>query len=303
MKHAALSLSYPMLQAAADLRSVAAKGFGDLSDRLGPSAKSVLRRIIFDQKCVLTPGDVAQLHGDLLLVAATPEQGFEGFVTATAMLLADRLQCGAGPDDLYWNFDAFQDHYREASSPVRAALMNGFRVAHGMRRVNLDAVPKGHDLHTYDGEDLLRLLGRIARSMTPEIRDLVCLKAPEDTRAVHRAALDNCLSTSCVLSEFGTWFPGEVVALVSQDVAHVAHAPCLALVLINAITTRDLGGKMAFCWEEQAPQIMRLQAEYRVAIVAGVRHLHEMGFDWQPYAGWTSLQLLEKAVVVPFAKA
>lgn len=292
-----------MLQATADLCSVAAKGFGDLSDRMGPAVKSTLRRIIFDQKCLLTPNDVAQLHGDLLLVAATPEQGYEGFVTATAMLLADRLQGGAGPDDLYWNFDAFQDHYREASSPVRAALMNGFRVAHGMRRVTLDAVPKGHDLHTYDGEDLLRLLGRIARSMTPETRDLVCQKAPEDTRAVHRAALDNCLNTSCILSEFGTWFPGEVVGPVSQDVGHNAHAPCLALVLINAIATRDLGGKMAFCWEEQAAQIMRLPPEYRVAIVAGVRHLHEMGFDWQPYVGWTSLQLLEKAVVVPFAKA
>lgn len=303
MRQITASLSYPVLQATADLRSVAAKGFTDLSDRLGALVKSPLRRVIFDQKCLLAPNDAALLHGDLLLVAATPNQGFESFVTATAILLADRLQGGAGQDDLYWNFDAFQDHYREASSPLRAALMNGFRAAHGIRKVKLSAPPRGHDLHTYDGDDLLRLLRRIARSMTPEVRDAICAKAPEETREVHRAALENCLKTSCVLSEFGNWFPCEVVSPVALDTGHPAYAACLALVLINAISTRDLGGRMAFCWEEQATHILSLPPELRVPIVAGVRHLHEMGFDWQPYSGLQPDILREKAVVVPFAKA
>lgn len=302
MKPATLSLSFPAVQSLSDLRSLAAKGFSELAQRLDPSLKALLRRVIFDQKCRMNLGDAQLLHGDLLLVASTPEQGFESFVTATAILLSDRLQSGAGEDDLYWTFDAFQDHYREASSPIRAALMNGFRAAHEMRKVNLGAAPRGHDLLTYDADDLLRLLKRIARSMAPEVRDRVCLGAPEDIRPVHRHCLENLLQSSCILSEFGTWFPLEVVEPVSLDPAHPGHAGCLTLILINAIQTDDQGGRMAYRWEEQAPTVLQWPPELRVPFLAGIRYLHEMGFDWQPYAGWSPQQLSEKAIVVPFAK-
>lgn len=303
MRHASVPISFQTLQVIADLQSAAATGFGGLADRLKPAQKQMLRRVIFDQKCMLSAADAEAIHADLLLVAALPDKGPDAFLTATALLLADRLQGGSGADDLFWNWDAFQDHYRKGSSPVRAAVMNGFRWAHTTRRVNLDQVPDGRDLQTYDGTDLIRVLKVIARAMSADLRELVCKAAPVDTRAVHRTALDNCLKGSCVLSEYGGWFPGEVVELVSLDPEHVAHAQCTALVLLDALVTRDAKGRMAFRWEELADRYLRMRPETRTAILAGVRHLHEMAIDWSPYTGWSPDKLVEKAVVVPFAKA
>ncbi|MGC3938092.1 hypothetical protein ACOTTU_09790 [Roseobacter sp. EG26] len=285
-----------------DLRSVAATGFGGLADRLGASHKPTLRRIIFEQNCELSSRDAKDIHADLLLIAALPDKGFDAFLTATALLLADRLQNGAGEDDLFWNWDAFQEHYRKAPSPIRAALMNGFRWAHSTRRVNLDQIPEGRDLLTYDGDDLIRIMKVIARAMSPEIRDLVCLAGPKETRDVHRTALENCLKGSCILSEYGGWFPGEVVELVSLDPDHAGHAGCTALILLDSIITRDAKGRMAFRWEEQAERYVRMKSDVRTAILAGVRHLYEMTVEWKPYSGWAPDQLSQKAVVVPFAK-
>ncbi|WP_298968704.1 hypothetical protein [uncultured Roseobacter sp.] len=303
MRHASVPISFQTLQVVSDLRSVAATGFGGLSERLNAAHKPLLRKIIFDQKCVLSVSDAETLHADLLLVAALPDKGLDSFLTATALLLADRLQGGAGEDDLYWNWDAFQEHYRKGSSPIRAALMNGFRWAHTTRRVNLEKVPEGRDLQTYDGDDLTRIFKVIARSMPSEMRDLVCEAAPEETRHVHRKALENCLEGSCILSEYGGWFPGEVVEIVSLDPDHAAHSACTALVLLDSIATRDAGGRMAFRWEEQSTRYLQMKSDLGTAILAGVRHLHEMAMEWKPYSGWAPDTLVEKAVVVPFPKA
>lgn len=250
----------------------------------------------------MTAADAAKLHGELMMVASMPDQDHPAFMVATIVLLADRLQHGAGEDDLFWNWDAFQDRYHEAPSPVRAALMNGFRCAHSMKRVNLDRPPAGRDLRTYDEADLVRLLKLIARSMTDDIRERLCDLAPEEIRDVHRTALENCLKSSCVLSEFGGWFPGEVVEKASLDVTHPAYTGSTALLLIDAITTSDAKGKMAYRYEELAEEYFELQPEVRVPMVAGLRHLHEMEADWEPYAGWDPEQRLNKAIVMPFTK-
>ncbi|MCV3269924.1 hypothetical protein [Roseobacter sinensis] len=302
MRHASVPISFQTLQVVADLQSAAAIGFTGMAERMKPAQKQILRRVIFDQKCLLSSADADAIHADLLLVAALPDKGREAFLSATALLLADRIQGGAGADDLFWNWEAFREHYRDGPSPVRAAVMNGFRWAHTTRRVNLDKVPQGRDLQTYDQDDLLRVLKVVARGMPEEIRDLACQAAPRDTRLVHRRALDNCLSGSCILSEYGGWFPSEVVELVSLDPEHAAFPYCTAILLLDAIVTRDGKGRMSFRWEEHAPRYLRMTSKARGAIVAGVRHLYEMSADWGPYAGWAPDRLVEKAVVVPFAK-
>ncbi|WP_300056638.1 hypothetical protein [uncultured Roseobacter sp.] len=302
MRHASVPISFQTLQVVGDLQSAAAIGFTGLAERLKPAQKQVLRRVIFDQKGVLSTADAEAIHADLLLIAALPDKGPDAFLSATALLLADRLQGGAGHDDLFWNWDAFREHYRKGPSPVRAAVMNGYRWAHTTRRVNLEHLPDGRDLQTYDADDLIRVLKVVARAMPDSLRDLVCKAAPEDTRIVHRKALDNCLNGSCILSDYGGWFPGEVVELVSLDPEHAAFAYCTAMILLDAIVTRDAKGRMAFRWEEHAPRYLRMKSNLRNAIIAGVRHLYESSVDWAPYSGWAPDRLVEKAVVVPFAK-
>lgn len=303
MRQARVPFSYQTLQVLSDLRSVAEKGFARLADRMKPERHACLRRVIYEQKCRLTLEDAGTLHSDLLLIAALPDKGFDAFLAATALLLADRLQDGEGDDDLYWNWDAFPDRYRAAAAPVRAALMNGFRWAHATRKVTLETPPSGSDLNTHDEVELIDGLHNIARGMTDADRDTVCLLAADGTEDVHRRALENCLRGNCVLSDFGSWFPVEVVERASRDSAHPGFAGCIALLLIDAIVTRDAGGRMARRWEEQAEDLNLLAPDVRKPLIAGVRHLHEMGFDWKPYARWPTAQIAEKAVVVPFPKA
>lgn len=247
--------------------------------------------------------DAKALHAELMMVASMPDQDHPSFVTATMVLLSDRLQYGAGEDDLFWNWDAFQERFREAPSPVRAALMNGFRCAHGLGLVKLDHLPNAKDLRTYDEEDLVRLLKIIARSMTDDIRASVCALAPAEIRDVHRRALDNCLKSSCVLNEFGGWFPCEVIEQVSLDAEHAGYAACTALMILDAIITKDAAGKMAYRYEVQADDYNLLPTELRVPLLAGIRHLHEMETDWEPYAEWPADQRVDKAIVMPFPKS
>lgn len=290
------------MQVLSDLRSAAAFGFSALAASLNPHREKDLRRVVFEQECKLSQGDSKTLHGELMMVASMPDQDHLAFMTATIVLLADRLQNGNGRDDLYWNWDAFQERFQEAPAPVRAALMNGFRCAHGLKLVELDRPPKRRDLSTYDEVDLIRLLKIIARSMPNNVRDLLCELAPTETRPVHRNALENCLKSSCVLSEFGGWFPSEVVEKASLDANHPAYSACTALLLVNAISTEDANGTMASRYEVMAEEYFLMQPEVRVPMVAGLRHLYEMKTEWEPYADWAERDRLNKAIVMPFTK-
>ncbi len=108
--------------------------------------------------CVVKFPDHARAYSQLLLSAAMPEEDFPGFVVSTATLIANRLQFGAGEDDLYWNWDAFRDHYRLADPPIRAALMNGFRVMNDTGRVTLSDPPREVDCLTRLPEDVIAML-------------------------------------------------------------------------------------------------------------------------------------------------
>ncbi|AVL53129.1 hypothetical protein CEP88_11280 [Roseobacter denitrificans] len=302
MRKIAAPKNFTMLQVLSDLQSAAVAGCSELALQLSPRLREDLKRVVFDQECKMTAADVEALHAELMMVASMPNQNHPAFMTATIILLADRLNYGAGEDDLFWNWSAFRDRFREAPSPVRAALMNGFRRADMLGLVALDQRPKGTDLRTYEETDLTRLLKIIARSMTEDMRDAVCTLAPEELRDVHRKALDNCLKSSCILSEFGGWFPSEVVEQVSLDPVHPSYAAATALMILDAIATRDASGKMAARYEEQADDYILLPTDVRVPLMAGLRHLHEMEEDWEPYADWPVEQRLDKAIVMPFAK-
>ena len=296
-------MTFTTLQVISDLQSAAVAAFSDLSNAASPAIEPQLRTLVFEQECKLTVSQAEGLHSELMMLASMPDQDHPAFMAATIILLLDRLQFGAGDDDLFWNWNAFESQYRDAVSPVRAAVMNGFRCAHSLGLVQLDALPKAADLRTYDESDLRRLLKIIARSMTYDVRQSVATLAPEEIRDVHLKALENCLKTSCVLSEFGGWFPVEVVDQVSLDSTHPGYAACTALMILDAIETKDIAGKMAYRYEEQADDYNLLPAEQRVPLLAGLRHLHEMDHIWEPYADWPASKRVDKAIVMPFPKA
>ena len=105
--------------------------------------------------CRIETTDQRDAYSSFLLAAAMPEEDFGAFIGATAVLLADRLQGGAGTDNLFWNWDAFRDHYRLADPTVRAALMNGFRLAADLKIVTLTHPPSDSDCLTFGEGDVV----------------------------------------------------------------------------------------------------------------------------------------------------
>ena len=106
----------------------------------------------------IIPEEKPESYVALQLTAAMPDDDFNGFIAATAILLADRLQAGRGEEDLYWNFEAFYDHYQLADAPVRAAVMNGFRQAHQSGMSALPREPLMQNCLTRQKEDVLTIL-------------------------------------------------------------------------------------------------------------------------------------------------
>lgn len=107
----------------------------------GSAPADGLRRHLLARRCRLDLPREDGLHSTLLLAAALPDEDFPAFVTATAVLLADLLQGAAGRDDLFWNWEAFHEHYAMAGNRQRAAIANGFRMLHLSGRVTLDPAP------------------------------------------------------------------------------------------------------------------------------------------------------------------
>lgn len=116
---------------------------------------------ILDRGCRIVATDDARAYSEIRLAAAMPEEHFNGFVVSTALLLADRLQQGCGGDDLYWNWDAFRDHYMLADPPARAALMNGFRLGDILGRLSLGDAPTEQACLTLGRGDVLSSLQRV----------------------------------------------------------------------------------------------------------------------------------------------
>ena len=96
---------------------------------------------ILNRGCRIVAADDLRAYSEIRLAAAMPDEDFGAFIGATALLLADRLQQGCGGDNLYWNWDAFRDHYMLADPPVRAAIMNGFRLGDMLGAVSVASPP------------------------------------------------------------------------------------------------------------------------------------------------------------------
>lgn len=121
-------------------------------------------------------------YGDVLLAAALPDDDFPAFTCATALLLLDRICQGDGEDDLFWNWDAFADHYRLADPAVRAVIMNGFRTGAALERVSTSSLPDPEDCLTERADLVLERLRSQGLSVLAEAIEY-------DTSAEHAGAI------------------------------------------------------------------------------------------------------------------
>lgn len=160
-------VTYRTLQCICDLRTVARLAADGTRARIAagtdsPSAANDMDQLIEREGCRIGQPLTMRLHQALILAAALPNDDFEAFQTATAILIADRLQHGLGNDDLFWHWDAFRDHYALSPPHGRAALMHGFHRMEADGLVALEDPPDPAAFATEDRDTVLAALDRDA---------------------------------------------------------------------------------------------------------------------------------------------
>ncbi|MEM6384690.1 MAG: hypothetical protein AAF718_00500 [Pseudomonadota bacterium] len=145
-------------QAVADLLDVVHLHRSAVS-RIGATNAEVASIDLIVENGGIIPDEKSRFYSSILLAAAMPDEDFNSFVVATSILLTDRLQDGGGEENLYWNYEAFSDHYLLADAPVRAALMNAFRIAYRTGTCSLPEEPSAHTCLTRSKQDALVILG------------------------------------------------------------------------------------------------------------------------------------------------
>lgn len=194
------------LQVTHDLRCVARSAGPETLFRLAegantPSKHEDLARLIQTDGCRIADAATQALLPSLTLAATLPDDDFVAFQVATAILLADRLQEGLGADDLFWHWDAFQEHYLSADPHVRAAILQGYFHAHRQGFVALMDPP---DLATLTTDTL------------PAIEDYLAL-ACEGPQARYADGLAKALS--------GGHIPVETWAQYCMPLLEAANSP------------------------------------------------------------------------------
>ena len=245
------------------------------------------RSLIHDRGCHFeTDADLA-LYDALALAAKKPDSAGP-FTAATAILLADLLQGGLGPDRLDWHVERFADDYRALPDIARAAIFNGFWTArtYGQMGILPPALPiTTEDRITRPAEVILPRLKALAKGMPPHERESVSRADYGCGADDHLAALNLVIDEQdCVFAETGQhWYPSEVVELV----AHVADTPgfvgCTAILLVNALMRGDLMGWFDYRWESLGDAYNALPGGARIPILAGLRYLYESDPDFMVY--------------------
>jgi hypothetical protein len=294
------SSQFYAFQTLADLREVAGRAASEtLAQIMGAipvRATAADLAALIAGGCRLTEAMVREVHPPLLLAATLPSEGDASFAAATAVLLADRLQDGAGPDDLFHHWDALAGDYRGLAPPERAALLRGFALGHARGQVALDAPPAGEELLTRSRPQALAALRAAARRLGGADIDAAMGEGIEGARL--RAALRFALDSGLARLPDEPEVTGAVMR-AADDPAHPGFAPATALLLAGAILRGDAERRLARRWAGFGAVLLDLPPAERDPVVEGFRHLAESSPEWDPFAGWSAARLAAEGVAIP----
>lgn len=292
---ASVTVGFRPLQAAHDLVDLARKARSDTVLRLAkgvPSAElsaaeatHYLSAMILETHGRILADGQLKLHETLLLAATLPDDDYATFELASLLLLADRLQHGRGPDDLYWHWDAFAAHYQLAPPPVRAALINGFIECERMGRLPNGTV----SVAPITGVDVGRVRSDL-RAIVAEAGDDVLKSISQadygDQAEAHLAELRRVITDQgCILRPVQSWVPTEVIELVANDPSHPGFSTATAILLVTAISRGDHKGWFDFRWEALGRHYGQLPPREAWAIQSAIRYLYETDPYFEAYPG------------------
>ena len=274
-------MTFRKLQAIIDLRRVAIKHLerSSLTSSLERSLLKTLQDSISERvpcwKLELTSETCREAHLKLVSADSDPE-----FLGATCILLLDRFENSERGSDFEWEWDAFATRYRSADAPTRAAIMNGLDQGRKHSLLSDEVRPSMSDCTTKPVHEVIHPLLQLAKSLTEREREWIAQADYGEDVEKHLTALNELLETNdCIYPSGETWFPAEVVELVSHGSDNPGFVGCTAIMLINAIADNDRQAHADFRWRAH-----RFSYASYAAIQDGFRHIYEVLEDWNPYS-------------------
>lgn len=280
-------MCFRKVQSIADLHSALIYLLNQLPRRRAPDETYFTEAIagfangsMAQRKLNLTAEFSASLHSSPL----SPKNKETAFFIATCARLLDRFENPHRGNDFRSDWDEFSDDYRRAAPPIRSALMNGFEQAR-LHAVVSDAIyPTISDRTTYSATQVLPPLIELARSLTAGERVEIA-KADYGADVDQQVeGLNRLLDTpDCRFPKGESWFPLEVIELISHQPENAGFIGCTALVLINAIYDGDFREHSSSRWKAHSSVYQNLEMSARGAILSGFRHIYETIEGWDPY--------------------
>lgn len=235
----------------------------------------------------------------LVSASCTPDEGYGEFLYATCMILLDRFENPEHGSEFDWEWDAFSDLYRSAPAKIRAAIMNSLRNAQNCDLVHPDISIDAQDCLTNKREEVVAPLLTLAQSLTPKERIEIAKADYGYEVDIFLAALNDLLaSDDCRFRD--SWYPAEVVELVSHVPGTIGFEGCTALVLANAIYDGDGVGNASFRWEGLGSTYQDLRLEVRTPFLRAFRHLYEEVPDWAPFWGTRKSGRMTRDQLIPW---
>lgn len=281
-------MSFRKLQSIIDLRRAV---IGQL-ERVAPTPSTVefhllkvLQQSISERvpnwKLELDP----EIYREVSLKAVSADEDDLTFLTASCVLLLDRLENSERGSDFQWEWDAFAARYRNADPVTRAAIMNGLEQGRKHGVVSGGVRPTISDCTTKPVQEVVKPLCKLAKSLTAEEREYISNSDYGEDVERHLSALNQLLQTEdCLYPSGEVWFPAEVVELVSHSSTDPGYVGCTAILLINAIADGDDQSNAEFRWRSQRFSYDALKPSPRRSILDGFRHIYEVNRDWDPYS-------------------
>ncbi|KMK68495.1 hypothetical protein [Puniceibacterium sp. IMCC21224] len=199
------------------------------------------------------------------------------------MIVANDLQRGHWWGDAKEMANFAVEPLRRGQNRLRSAILRGLD--------KLEDLSSQHEPAEYLLPDVSRLtrsadlilpkLCAIARTMDLPTRKSVAAADYGDRTGRQLEALETVLADdTCLFPIDDSWYPSEVVELVSYEQNAPGFVPCTALLIANAIQGRDNAGWFEFRWRRLAAEYNILPKSTRDPFLAGLRYLYETGEDF-----------------------
>lgn len=225
-------------------------------------------------------------HGCYEAVAFAALDASEDAAISVAILVASALQEGLWSSDVEEFAEIAAQKIRSAPRKLRGAILRGLDVTRGLgfQHKWRDPILPDESRLTRPIEDILPKLCDLARKMDVLTRKSVAAADYGQGVTTHYEALSQTLaSDDCQFPKSEFRYPREVVSLVS----HVRDTPgfvcCTALLLANALPTKDRQGDFDFRLRNLAVDYNALPRSARLPILAGLRYLYEADEDFMSY--------------------